>query len=292
MKKTLRVFTLIVFLCLSSGFILAQDMVAIQGSMATTKNIVLINSADGTASSTVQVQGGQALTAIARDPSTNIYYASAGGGGGVDDRIFTLDLSTGVLTPLGTGTGSTGTNLSFSGLEFVGGKLYACTGLKTTIPGRNLYTIDLATAVATLVGSNSYKIVSLASDGTTLYGVDHSDVGINPFGFYLVTISTTDASVTEIGEINPALIFSPSGQPASLTYTGGKLYTCVGSGDFYSIDPATATLTLIADTGYTYVSGLCAYAARVPVSNWAIFILVLAISATVVYAFRRKLSIK
>lgn len=92
------------------------------------------------------------ITGLAYDEGSGTIYGT-GGGGITTTNFFTLDLTTGAATVVG----STGNRLG--GLQFgPDGKLYAGTG-GTVEPG-NLYEIDTATGSATLVGPTGFGKIS------------------------------------------------------------------------------------------------------------------------------------
>jgi len=123
------------------------------------------------------------------------------------------------------------------------------------VPGRgndNLYTINLATGLATLVGSHGIDdLFALAYDSANgeLYG--QSGAGTGTFGFYQLNPAT--GSATYIG--------SNGVYPGGMTYnstTGQLILTGAGNYPFSSVDPssgaatALSASTFINDNGVTY----------------------------------------
>lgn len=103
-----------------------------------------------------------------------------------------------------------------------------------------LYSIDLATGVATAIGPTGFdEITSLTFDpgGTTLYGIDTSSE-------VFVTCDTGTGACAEVG----ALGFSPSSTGLAFA-CDDVLYLGDGSKDLYTVNPATGAATLVGDSG-------------------------------------------
>jgi hypothetical protein len=137
----------------------------------------------------------------------------------------------GTFSPVGASNG-----LSITGYEVLGGSGY---GVPTSGPDRRLQQINLATSVATAIGTgtpiataldtffanpagtNSPFIISMGSVGSTLYGV-HLGTGKNN----LVALDPTTGSATVLGTANAV---GTSGNPGVGSYSGFAAMTGVDS---------------------------------------------------------------
>jgi hypothetical protein len=107
----------------------------------------------------------------------------------------------------------------------------------------DLYTINVATGVGTLIGHTGDGVQGLAfSPGGVLYGWD--------VVLGLVTINTATGAATDV---NPAI--GGTGDIQSIIFgPDGKLYG--GCNALYIIDPTTGAYTLVGSGGYSDVRGL------------------------------------
>jgi hypothetical protein len=201
----------------------------------------------------------------------------------LDDQLFTLDTTTGTVTNIGTLPA-----FQFGGLDFDDqGNLYAIlnstlylidpndasavtiglvsgvtfesfeiidgVGYAADVYGEMTYTIDLADASITALGShdtdgNDNRITGLASDGTSLWGVRVFDADV-------VALSLLDGSVTHV------VTTSAPADMTSLAYGGGLLWTAPAFGDdLYTINPADGTISVamsgLQGLGLGHVTGL------------------------------------
>lgn len=132
-----------------------------------------------------------------------------------------------VTTPPGTLVGGTGTrDGTDAGLDYnsVSGTMYHINGIAG---GSWLYTIDLATGAATLVGSTSVFIDGLAIDAAgNAFGID----GIFSDSLYSIDLGT--GAVTLIGELGLGNISVQFG----LTFAEGLLYGLSSAGSLYTFN--------------------------------------------------------
>ena len=183
-------------------------------------------SATGTSTLRTAVGGSERIFSLAADPSGTVF--------GVDPlaaRLYLVDLTSGTLTFLTSLVGtSTVADITFDPLT---GQLY---GAERNAPLR-LYRIDLATGVATTVGTmtNARTGLTFAPDGT-LFGCALNGT--------LYQIDPATAAETLIGGGGgPTLI-----EDATVRADGTIFVTDFGGG-LYSIDPATGTTTPVGNSG-------------------------------------------
>ncbi len=157
------------------------------------------------------------------------------------NSLYTIDPNSYALTLVGYTGVSTG---DFGDLAYnpSGGAAY-------WVPGRgndNLYTLNLGTGSATLVGSHGIDdLFALAYDPATnmLYGDATSG------NFYSLSTSTGKST----------LIGSNGIYPGGLTYnstTGQLVLVGAGDGSFYSINPATGAATKLGNPGFLNDNGV------------------------------------
>jgi DNA-binding beta-propeller fold protein YncE len=187
----------------------------------------------GTVSSNAGTTAGLARNAT----NGTIYLTSTG-----TDELFTVDLSTGTATLVGSyGT----TTVVMHGLEWDGstGTLYGGSN-------GNLFTIDTTTGFATQVGASgltSFTNLVHVPTTNTLYATNSGTDS-----FYLV--DRTTGAMTLIGALG-----SGSTNPNGLAYNSenGLVYMVDNSADnLYTIDVATGAATLIGSTGAGNLLGL------------------------------------
>jgi hypothetical protein len=120
--------------------------------------------------------------------NTGVLYCIAVAAG---SPLQTLDTVTGALTPLGSITGIGSEQVLGMSFNPVNNKMYITT---ITAGFDNLYTLDLTTRVATLVGNTGNNFFDIAINSTgQCYGVSVSDL--------LFSINLTNAAITQIGSI-------------------------------------------------------------------------------------------
>jgi len=200
------------------------------------------------------------ITGLAFSPISGILYGSTGNAGTVDGLLVRINPATGLVTPVGlfnagpTNTG--GTPATMADLAFdPSGNLFGV----ASIGGPNLYSINVATGQATLVGPNG---VSTSTSGGGL--------AISPGGVFSATPTSTRFGTYNSGTGAYTNIAAPTrpvgGAYAALDYDGGTLYGLdLGPGPaltthLVTINPATAAVTDIA----TSVAALDAIAFQVP----------------------------
>lgn len=144
-----------------------------------------------------------------------------------------------ITTPPGSLIGSTGTRDGVdAGLDYnsANGTMY---NIQSQSSGSWLYTINLVTGAATLVGSNSVFSDGLAidSDGNA-FAID----GIFANSLYSLNLGT--GAATLIGGLGLGNISVQFG----LTFADGLLYGLSSAGNIYTINTATGAATLAAST--------------------------------------------
>ncbi len=204
----------------------------------------VLSSTSGTGS-LLGASGAGGLNSMARVGGAMISVATNG-------NVVAIDPATGVATTL---VATSPTLDSVRGLAAdAAGTLYAIQNGggpgSVTVPDL-LYTIDLGTGVASLIGSASYSgLQGLAIDlAGTLYSFD---VGSGSgFGAGLVTIDpVTAASI----DVNPAVGGSASEVQCLATSPAGVLFGARNS--LFAIDAITGIATLVGSGGYTDLRGI------------------------------------
>ncbi|MBI4692752.1 MAG: hypothetical protein HY749_01880 [Gammaproteobacteria bacterium] len=146
--------------------------------------------------------------------------------------IWTIDTGTFAVTSVGmTGAGG------MTDLAFHNGQLYGVNAAK-------LYTIDMATGTASLVGATvgvSLNALATGPDGK-LYGASNSTTGL-----YTVNPATGATSLVGSSGVYTA------GDVAS---ANGKLYFAGTNNSLYTLDTATGAATLAGNMGFQSVFGL------------------------------------
>ena len=184
------------------------------------------------------------ITGLAFHPTTGVLYGSTGNSvAATAARLVTINPTTGLVTVVGSfnagPTNSSGTPSTMGDLAFdAAGNLYGV----GTIGGPQLYSINVATAQATVIGSTGLT-------STTGGGIEISAAGViygTPTASRYGTYDGITGAFTNI--TNPA---KPSGGGAygALAFDGSTLYGLnVGSGsppptNLVTIDPATGAVT-------------------------------------------------
>ncbi|MET0645466.1 MAG: DUF11 domain-containing protein [Pyrinomonadaceae bacterium] len=201
---------------------------------------------------------------MAFSPTGTLYYMS-GGGLADNDRLYTVNQTTGRATPGGniTGTGNGG-DMAFS----TTGTLYIIN------QNRQLYTASTAGGAATLVGTITFP--GGATPGTLGLGVDGTRILIqtqNPSNMYAVTLPSLAATLldtlgggtTSTGDLSTGVIPAPS---LSVTKTDGVANTYQGASLTYTVVvtnngtySVTASVTDTIPAGLTGATWTCAAAA-------------------------------
>jgi 6-phosphogluconolactonase (cycloisomerase 2 family) len=182
---------------------------------------------------------------VAVDPSGKFAYVpSEGGPAPTTVSMFTINTTTGALTPIGT-TAAGGRAISVA--VDPKGK-FAYVTAKSDPPGSagnvSMYTINAATGTLTSIGTipAGTDPISVAVDPTGKFAYV-SNSGSKDVSMY--TINTTTGALTSIGTTTGggrAIAIHPSGKLAYVT-------NFAGSFSVYTINAATGTLTSIGTTG-------------------------------------------
>jgi hypothetical protein len=200
------------------------------------------------------------ITGLAFHPTTGVLYGSTGNAGAVDAMLVTINPATAAVTVIGAfnagPTNSQGVPSTMADLGFdTAGNLYGV----ASIGGPNLYSINLATGQATVVGPNS------VATSTTGGGLAISPAGTfygTPTASRFGTYNSGTGAYTDIG--NPAK--PVGGGYGALDFDGNVLYGLnVGSGS----PPPTHLVTFNVATGVTTdlgasITSLDAIAFQVP----------------------------
>lgn len=210
--------------------------------------------------------GGNVLSGfrMAFNSAGTLYYMS-GGGGADNDRLYTVNQTTGQATPTVniTGTGSGG-DMAFSGAT-----------LYIVNQNRQLYSATVAGGAATSLGTITFP--GGATPGTIGVGVDGSRILIQTTttaaSLYAITLPSLSASLvgglsggtTATGDLSTTVITAPS---ISVTKTDGVTNTYQGASLTYTVvvtNSGTYTVTAtVADTipaGLTGATWTCAASA-------------------------------
>lgn len=182
--------------------------------------------------------------------------AAAAGGVASADVLYTVRVNDGMLVRLDTDTlaltdvGPLGVGYDFGGLAYDGSTMYMVQGFA----GSGLYTVDLDTGAATLVGDHgSTAMFGLEFDPTTnaLYGSESTRAS----GFY--ELSRADGSATFIGDMGRSI------DGLSYDTTRDDLIGVeAGPGEVYSVDRASGSTSLLAvgdfinNCGMAYIASL------------------------------------
>lgn len=194
------------------------------------------------------------------------------------DKLYSVDLATGIATTIGTGLGSQFTDVEGLGFDPNSGILYGIddsgnelltiditTGVGTLVgalgrtitdPGfaisangvgfvaeeggtDELFSVDLSTGSATLLGAMGFSIDGLAFIGSTLFGVSPDDDS-------LYTLNTSTGAATLVGTFGTTILEEESG----LASDGTFLYAVDDAGNYLRIDPTTgAAIVQVAGSG-------------------------------------------
>jgi len=178
---TLALLTGLVSLCAASAR--AQTAWSVQSNG--NDHLYRIDLASGVATD-IGATGFSDIESLSFSPSSGLLY----GVDDVTDQLVTIDTASGAATAVGPlGVNITDTGLSFDCL----GRLW----MSTDAPKNptNLYRLDPATGLATLVGNQGQEVTGLAARGTVLYGLG-GDLKNN-----LVKIDTTTGAASVVGPL-------------------------------------------------------------------------------------------
>jgi hypothetical protein len=167
---------------------------------------------------------------------------------GVDDATNTL-ITINTVTGVGTAVGPLGVAFTDLGLTFdAAGNLW----MSADAPG-DFFSINPATGAATLVGAQGQEVTGLANSGNVIYGLGGD--GTNN----LVTINTATGAATPIGPL-VNITLSDGG----IDFDGaGVLWGVNDTGQIFTINTATGLATFAATT-LTGFEGLAIPGAAVP----------------------------
>jgi hypothetical protein len=175
------------------------------------------------------------ITGLAFHPTTGVLYGSTGNAGSVDAMFVSINPTTALVTPIGPfnagPTNSSGTPTTMADIGFdSAGNLY---GL-ASIGGPDMYSINLATGKATLVGVNG---VATSTTGGGL--------AISPAGTFFGTPTASRFGTYDSGTGAYTNIANPAkptgGAYGALEFDGSVLYGLnVGAGS----PPPTALVTI------------------------------------------------
>ncbi|BCA57076.1 hypothetical protein W02_42160 [Nitrospira sp. KM1] len=202
------------------------------------------------------------LNSLAMSPSGVLYSANM-------NQLVTIDLTTGVATPVATmTTGTAQTNIRSIAFNDAG-TLYAvnqpAAGMSQSGTGR-LFTVNTTTGATTLIGGTAQMVQGLdfAPDGT-LYGVSPTVAG-GTSASSLMTINPASGAFTNVGatftNTFESIAFDPSGILWGVE-TGGA------SGQLSIFNPTTGARPLMFSTGLDpNLRGIEFAAVPVPAAVW------------------------
>ena len=142
------------------------------------------------------------ITGLAFHPVTGVLYGSTGNAGATDARLVTINPATGLVTLIGLfnagPVNSGGTPTTMADIAFdLSGNLYGV----ASIGGPNLYSINLLTAQATLVGANGVSTSTTGGGLAINAGLFFGTPTASRFGTYN---SGTGAYVNIANPVKPA----------------------------------------------------------------------------------------
>lgn len=156
------------------------------------------------------------------------------------NQLGTIDLITGVFTPIG----NTGATTRLLGLGSAGGKVYSGTFLQNT-----LYQINVSNGSATSIGHAS-PLFFYDGFGSTAGGL----FGIDTLSQDLYSINPSTGASTLLGPTGlvPGAVDGMSAGPGGLF-----LAELTGSGDvLYNLNTSTGTATMIGNTGVLFIGAM------------------------------------
>lgn len=222
-----RLWLAIIAIALAAGLASPASADPLAYAVDTNRDLYSVDLATGAAA--LIGSTGRFLEGLALSPGGDLFATNNSG------DLFGVDPLTGTVTLIGsTGIGNV------EGLDFLGGTLLGIgfTGTPT------LYSIDTVTAAATpLLAAGSptgfVRAIAVLDANTLLLRGD------GPPNNTLYALSLTSGAVTSIGTLAVT-----GAQFAAMDFASdGNLYGLDNEGSAWSIDPVTATVTLIGDTG-------------------------------------------
>ncbi len=154
---------------------------------------------------------------------SNLYIGSA-------KTLYQVNLSNGTLTAIGNAS------ITYRGFGATTSSLYAIS--ESTY---NLYSINAATGVATLIGPTGLGLAGAAVAMSAKAGALYATVDSGG-GSILYSVSTSTGAAAMIGNTGLSQI-------GSMVYQNGLLYAGTEGGALYTLDPATGKPTFVANTG-------------------------------------------
>jgi len=237
------------------------------GAGSTPSDLYTINPANGSVLSTigqVMVNGtGVMVSGIAFDPiNQQLYGAALVGGSRGNGELVTINLTSGVATPVGSfGLSPLNGGIHATSLAFASdGTLYAY--VKQGSQPESLFTVNTTSGVATAVGSSGFPIppgtsgdgLAMSASGT-LYFAGKGDTG------NLYTLSTTTGLATAGPTLSGAPFASVPGQIKGLAFnSSGMLYgidieqSSPFPANLVTINPTTGVITSVGGTQNGLVS--------------------------------------
>ena len=227
-------------------------------SSANSGGLLLLDQTNGTGMLVGTPTSG--LTGLAFDTEGTLFGAhTAQFGFATTSRLVRIDADTGsLIDTLGDITDPSGSEMCIDdlALQLNTGQLFAitCRTRASTIPAGRLYTINTATAQATLVGDAGTFAgggLGFTPDGLTLYQLAYDSFG----QLALNTLDPLTAQRLSSVRLDspPCSFFDGLGVQPS---TGALFATCRDSDAIYTIDPATGQATLVGQTGAGKVGDL------------------------------------
>jgi hypothetical protein len=227
------------------------DLIGVQWSF--TNSLVVALSSETGQGVVVGLAGVSRLNSLAGNSSGQLFSV----GGDTGNQLVMINPSTGVATNIATVTFGTEVP-SVRGLAFSSNDiLYAINSVDFPSPKNNLYTINLQTGSATLVGNAGL------SEFSGIQGLDFSPQGalygwvVAGLGLVIINPTTGLAS-----DVNPLVDDDGALSIQTLAFgPDGNLYgTGENDGFLYQIDVATGAGTFVGATGYPSLRGI----ARMP----------------------------
>jgi len=203
-------------------------------AVATDNNLYSINLTDATPT-LIGAVGAGLMEGLAIAPDGSLYGTSSAG------QLYSINKTTGA----GALIGSTGLG-NLEGLDFLGGTLLA-----TNFSGTpSVYSLNLATAAPTLVqtaaGSTGViRTMTVESANTALLRGD-SPLSNTIWAMDLTTGALVNRGQMDAGTLITAMDFA----------SNGLLYALAQDGRLFTVDPNTAGLTLVGDTGDQFWLGM------------------------------------
>jgi hypothetical protein len=212
----------------------AASAAPIAYAVATDNNLYSIDLATATPT-LIGAVGGGLMEGLAIAPDGSLYATDSGG------LLYSVNKTTGAGTLIGnTGLGN------IEGLDFLGNTLLATNFSSTP----SVYSLDLGSAAPTLVqtaagSTGSIRTMTVESANTALLRGD------SPLNNTLWAMDLTTGALVNRGQMNAGVLI-----PAMDFASNGLLYALAEDGRLFIVDPNTAGLTLVGDTGSQFWLGM------------------------------------